>query len=196
MKKRVLLFLPLTVVLFIITAGCSQTEEVKKIEAPSAVQAPEPNVSAVQNSTPAEEPTPAINLSCTTNNNCSEGKVCIERSCGTLAELYKTEGCDQKCNFGSIVVTTSDGETYTITKGQGSYTAAGALQWKVESIPDYCRQENVAVPFEVKMVNYGNVLRQYYVRLHKGETSEVMEHPVVPNIHFTLTLKSLEEKCS
>lgn len=175
--------------------GCSTKEEVKKIEAPPIVQTTEEATATVPPPA-AEPPVPIVNLSCTTNMNCSEGKFCIEGNCGTIAELYETEGCEKKCNFGSIVVTTSDGETYPITKGQGSYTAAGALQWKVDSVPDYCPMEEVIAPIDIKMVNYGNVLRQYYLTLKEGETSEVMEHPVVPNIKFTVTLKSLEEKCS
>lgn len=192
MNKRILLVGAILVLSLLLLVGCGKKEEIKKIDATPPVT----TVEEVEIEPPVEEKKEQPPAGCTTNMNCSEGKVCIEGSCGTIAELYKTEGCEKKCNFGSIVVTTSDGETYTITKGQGSYTAAGALQWKVDSVPDYCPMDEVIAPIDIKMVNYGNVLRQYYLTLKEGETSEVMEHPVVPNIKFTVTLKSLEEKCS
>src|SRR3989344_6172890 len=61
--------------------------------------------------------------SCTTNTNCTGGKICIDGSCSALAEVYTpVTNCAKTCNYNSVSFSTSDGESYTLKKGEGAYT--------------------------------------------------------------------------
>ena len=98
---------------------------------------------------------------CETNADCGQGTFCIDDKCGTIENLYKTEGCTEKCNFNSVVIETSDGQTFTLNRGQGDYTAAGALEWTLVSGPDYCPEsDDIIVPVKIKKKNAGKVLSE------------------------------------
>lgn len=137
-------------------------------------------------------------LFCTHNDNCTWGEHCIEGRCQILADFYKTEddGECKKCNFNNIEILTSDGETYTLSRGQGSYTAAGALDWTILSGPDYCSGEEIIVPIEILKRNYGEIFSDEVIMLKVGETSDVITHPIVQRVAFTLTVISANEVCS
>lgn len=141
-----------------------------------------------------EEPLEKPN--CETNADCAQGTFCIDDECGTIANLYKTEGCTEKCNFDSVVIETSDGQTFTLNRGQGDYTAAGALEWTLASGPDYCPEsDDIIVPVKIKKKNAGQVLSEQYVTVLVGETSEVVTHPTIKSVQFTFTIKSVDETC-
>ena len=140
-------------------------------------------------------PAPVIE-NCTHNENCTQGKLCIEGTCQILAELYELqEGCI-KCRIKSVDLTTSDGDSYSLSPGQGSYTAAGALDWTILSSPSYCRGDEVFVPINILKRNYGLVFSDEVILLKEGETSKVIKHPSVKSVAFTLTVKNVEEACS
>lgn len=134
-------------------------------------------------------------LKCTHSSNCTEKELCIEGSCQLLASVYKTEGCTKKCNFQKIKITTGDGEKYELSRGQGSYTAASALEWTISSGPDYCFGEKIIIPIKVLKRNYGKVFADEVVLLNVGVTSKTITHPLMPEIAFTLRVGSVEESC-
>jgi hypothetical protein len=146
-----------------------------------------------------EEPTetePEETNGCETNADCGAGTFCIDTECGTIDNLYKTEGCTEKCNFNSVVIETSDGQTFTLNRGQGDYTAAGALEWTLASGPDYCPEsDDIIVPVKIKKKNAGKLLSEQYLTVLVGETSEVVTHPTIKSVQFTFTIKSVEEEC-
>ena len=88
-------------------------------------------------------------LGCEGNSDCTGNEVCIDNECGTVAQLYKTEGCQETCNFNNVNITTSDDQSFTLSRGKGSYTAAGALEWKIVTGPDYCSGEDIIVPLRI-----------------------------------------------
>ena len=188
--KKMLFGLGVIILLFII--GCSSETPLEQqiITEP----APEPIAEA-----PVEEPVPEVeaapvNLSCSLTADCEAGKQCIDGQCGTIEALYTTD-CASTCNFEEVVISTSDGETYTLGKGQGSYTAAGALEWKLLSVPNYCPMEKALVPIRIIMKNYSRIVGEHALTLREGETSEVITHSAIPDIEFTVTLERVVERC-
>ncbi len=139
-----------------------------------------------------EEP---VKQGCTDNDECEWGKKCIDGVCSTIAELYDTD-CENKCNFNSVVVKTSDGETYTLNRGKSAYTAAGALSWKLLSGPDYCPGDEIIVPIEIEKLSLGKVLNKQTITVNKGDKSEAITHPKMKSISFTLEITDLNEICS
>ncbi len=188
--KKMLFWLGVVILLFIIGCSSETLLEQQRVAEP----APEPIAEA-----PLEEPAPEVqtapvNLSCTLTADCEAGKQCLNGQCGTIEQLYQTD-CISKCNFEEIIISTSDGETYTLGKGQGSYTAAGALEWKLISVPNYCPMEKVIVPIRIIAKNYGKIVGEYALTLEEGETSDQIMHPDIPSIEFTVTLDDVKEKC-
>jgi len=149
-------------------------------------------------STPVEEMpaevAPVIET-CRVNADCTDNKKCIEGTCGMIADLYVTD-CEKKCTLKSLELTTSDGESYTLVKGQGGYTAAGAVEWKIVSFADYCPSEDLVIPINIYKKNYGKVVSEQVITLKEGETSPVITHPTVTNLAFTLKVNELKESCS
>ena len=133
---------------------------------------------------------------CTFNSNCTQGSYCVEGMCTTISSLYQTADCAQKCNFKDVVIETSDEETYTVARGQGDYTAAGALQWLVMSGPSYCKGTPVTVPINILKKNYDTIYADEVIKLKLGETSKVITHPLVKRVAFTLKVKDFKETCS
>lgn len=133
--------------------------------------------------------------SCQYNSDCKDDLLCIDGSCKTLASLYKTD-CDSKCTITGVSVKTSDGEKYDLGLGQGSYTAAGALEWKLLKTPDYCPGEDPLVAVDIIKKTTGKIVGEQVLTLHKGDTSEVITHPTVKSVKFTATLTDATESCS
>lgn len=191
MKKLKMLLFFLTVIAII---GCTNRVQIQ------AEPVPEPSVDTVSVNTTSEPAVeevamPEVNLSCAVTADCDAGKQCIDGQCGTIDALYSTN-CESKCNFEEIVISTSDNESYTLGRSQGSYTAAGALEWKLVSVPDHCAAENIPVPIKIIKKNYGRILGEQVLTLHEGETSEVVTHPAISRIAFTVRLDSVKEGCS
>ena len=181
----------LLLIAMIVLVGCStlepaQVEELPKIEdLPAEVEV----IEIIEE--PVIEPT-----GCTVNADCEMGKYCIDAECGTIADIYVTEGCTEKCNFDSVVVETSDGDVFTLNRGQGDYTAAGAIEWTLSSGPDYCQGDNVIVPVKIEKKNLGKILSEEYITVIAGETSSVITHPNMKSLSFTFEIKSVNEVCS
>ena len=134
-------------------------------------------------------------IGCVVSADCESWKQCIDGVCNTVAELYETE-CEEKCTYNQVEIVTSDGETYTLPRGQGSYTAAGAVSWTLLGGPKYCQMEDVIVPIKIAKYNAGKIVTEEVLTLKKGETSGIIRHPTIQRISFTVTLKSLNEQCS
>lgn len=182
-RNRLLLLSLLVLLLFLVS--CEQTQ-VQKVETIPAMEAlPEPEVKEI-----VPEP-----IGCEYNSDCKEGLFCINKECKTLASLYNTD-CANKCTITGVKVETSDGEKYDLSLGQGSYTAAGALEWKLLKTPDYCKGENTLVAVNIIKKTTGKVVGEQVLTLHKGETSEIVTHPTVKSVKFTATLADVKEECS
>ncbi len=136
-------------------------------------------------------------VACNVSADCEWNEYCIKGSCGTISDVYNTEGdCDSKCNFNNVQVTTSDGDELALSRGQGSYTAAGAVEWKLLSSSDYCLGED-PTPVAVELIkkNYGQIIEKEVVVLEVGEESDSITHPDIASIDFTLEVTSIDETC-
>lgn len=134
---------------------------------------------------------------CLDSFDCREGLECIDHNCGTIAQLYDTD-CEQKCNFNQITVSTSDGEEYTLEPGEGSYSYAGAIEWKVASVPDYCMGEDIEdiiVPIQLIKKANSQIVGEEVITLQQGDISEEVTHPTISRVSFKITLESIEENC-
>lgn len=174
--------------------GISKKEMVEQPAEAAPVAEPDPvapaDVDVVEEEPVAE---PEDNY-CTSNADCP-GEQCIEGVCGQVSALYDTE-CENKCNYGNVLISTSDGESYTLNRGKGSYSYAGAVEWKLVGGPDYCPDENVPIPIKIIKKNAGEVLEEQVIVLHEGETSDVVTHPTIARVSFTATIESIEETCA
>src|SRR3989338_6295912 len=142
--------------ILLLIVGCNGRVQIQ------AEPVPEPSVETVSINTTSESiveevAIPEINLSCVVTADCEAGTQCIDGQCGTIDSLYTTD-CESKCNFEEVIISTSDNESYTLARGQGSYTAAGALEWKLVAVPDHCATENLPVPIKIIKKNYGRIL--------------------------------------
>ena len=133
---------------------------------------------------------------CTHNSNCTSGKMCIEGQCQVLEELYLTEDCLVKCKMSKVKLTTSEGVNYELPPGKGDYSAAGALDWTIVSVPKYCQGEEIVVPIKVLKRNYELVYSDEVVMIKEGEKSKVIKHPLMPSIAFVLEITEVVENCS
>jgi hypothetical protein len=146
---------------------------------------------------PEEEGGPEEKLLCTHNQNCTGGKLCIHGECQKLEKFYPQENdCETKCRVSKVTITTSDGDTYEFSPGQGSYTAVGALEWKILSLPPYCSGEKPLIPIKILKRNYGQIFSDEVIMLKEGEASKVIKHPFVKRVAFTLRIENIEEICS
>jgi len=161
-------------------------------EMPSELE--EPSV-VVEGEIPFEELEPKEFFLCEVNADCEEGLLCIDDKCGTIEGLYKTE-CENKCSISSVTVLTSDDETYTLKLGQGSYSYAGALEWKLLNTPQYCPGDDPLVPIEIIKKNAGKVLSKQVLTMYQDETSVVITHPTVKSLKFTAALQEVVEECN
>jgi hypothetical protein len=132
---------------------------------------------------------------CSDSFQCQQGEYCIDSTCQTLESQYKGFGdCSKQCNTYAVKISTSDEETYPLQPGQGSYTSAGALEWKVLDGPTHCKGEPAFVPIKVIRKDVGEIINQELFALKQGETSKVITHPTVPT-SFTLKVDKIFEWC-
>ena len=193
--KKILFVMVIVFALFLI--GCNEAEPVVKNEVEKPVDTIEDKVEeAVEAAEPEVVTEPEETLGCIVKADCTQAESCIEGVCGKVSELYETEGCMQKCNFDSVVVKTNDGESYTLNRGKGGYTSAGALAWKLVGGPDYCPGDKVIVPIKLDKISYGKTLEQQTIVLSPGEKSDLITHPTVKSVSFTLEIESVNEVCS
>mgnify|MGYP001582331241 FL=1 len=133
---------------------------------------------------------------CDDNRECGYGLYCVANTCKSLSSLYAGEGdCSKLCSYYAIKILTSDGETYDLKPKQGSYTGAGALEWKTMQMPQHCKGEQPIVPINILTKNTGEVIGENVILLHEGQTSPVLTHPNISKITFTLTLADVFESC-
>lgn len=141
-------------------------------------------------------PKPKEKLVCTHNINCTSGKMCIEGNCQVLEDLYVTEDCSVKCKVSKVKLSTNEGESYELPPGKGDYSAAGALDWTIVSVPKYCQGEEVQVPIKVLKRNYDLVYSDEVVLIKEGQKSKVIKHPLIKSIAFVLEVTDVVESCS
>lgn len=179
--------------LIVLLIGCGSSSN-----APSSPTEEETGGEMVPNdSLPVAEPAPVETApkSCAYTSDCDQRLQCIDGVCGTIFNLYSTN-CQNKCNFKEVVVRTNDGESYTLSRGQGSYSYAGAVEWKIMTGPDYCPNGDTVVPLAIIKKTTGTILDEQVLTLHKGETSKIVTHPTIPRVAFTVTVQDLKEVCS
>lgn len=200
MKTKILICLALTTLLLL--TACQKTQD-QLNDLWGSEETPEtPENQLPTNPEPTSEPElepeiiEEINLACTHNENCSEGKLCIQGECQLLNTFYTLDETCQKCIFTKVNLVTSDGETYSVPPGQGSYTAGGALEWDIWPSSQYCQGEEPIVPIKILKRNYGEIFADELVMIKVGQTSKVITHPLVSSIQFTLTINNVEETCS
>ncbi|MDO8656422.1 MAG: hypothetical protein Q7K45_04235 [Nanoarchaeota archaeon] len=134
---------------------------------------------------------------CTDNLQCGSGKLCINGQCSVLDDIYHgSEICDKKCNYYALRVVTSDGETYNVKPKRGSYTAVGALEWKIMTAPEHCNGEQTVIPVAIIRKAPGKILSEEVITLHKGEASPTLTHPNLPDLSFSLKIENVNELCS
>lgn len=184
--KKVLVLVIFTLLLVV---GCDE-EPVPEEKEEVPVEVPEEPEPLVMEKEPIlEEPV----ATCTTRTDC-ENAQCIEGECKSVSDLYNTD-CESTCTMGSVTVTTSDGETETVGRGQGSFSYAGAVAWTVMGSPAYCKDGLTPIPVKVEMKTTGEILKEYVIVLTEGQTSNVLTHPSIERVQFTLTVDSIEESC-
>ena len=133
---------------------------------------------------------------CSDSRECKAGLYCISNKCSSLDSLYSGEGdCSKLCSYYAIKVLTSDGEKYDLKPKQGSYTGAGALEWKILPMPQHCKGESPIVPINVITKQTGEIVSEEVILLHEGEQSSVLTHPTVSKLAFTLTVADVFESC-
>ena len=134
---------------------------------------------------------------CADNLQCGSGKLCLNGLCGTLSSIYQGSPiCDKQCNYYALRISTSDGETYNVKPKRGSYTAAGALEWKIMEAPLHCNGEETVIPVAIIRKAPGKILSEEVITLQKGETSRTITHPALPDLSFSLKIESVNELCS
>src|SRR3989344_4092635 len=141
-----------------------------------------------------ETPQQVTLSSCTKNADCGE-QVCIDGMCGKIETMYQPQVCTAVCKIKRIVVKTSDDETYDFVPGKGSYTAAGALEWRIVTAPNHCTGQ-AKVPIHIIRRQYGKIVSEEYITLVEDVPSKVLTHPSVTSLAFTLTADVIDEQCS
>lgn len=134
---------------------------------------------------------------CTDNLQCAQGEYCIDGRCASFSQIYKgSSSCEKLCNFYSMKISTSDGESYYLKPGEGSYTAVGALQWDImKGVPVHCEGEAARVPILITKKKTGGILSEEVITLKESEISKVLEHELAPQLAFTLTMGRIYELC-
>lgn len=134
---------------------------------------------------------------CIDNAQCNYGEYCINSQCTSLNSIYQGKGdCSKLCNYYTLHISTSDGESYNVKPKKGSYTAAGALEWKILEMPDHCKGEPAIVPVNIIKKKTGSILNEHVILLRSGQTSQPQTHPEIPGISFTLKVDEIFEICS
>jgi hypothetical protein len=192
--KWILVLLLVTVFL----VGCEET-------APDEVAIPGIGVADDENTTddiandttnlPGDIENTETNTACVSNSECTGLNLCVDGSCRRIDNLYSTEGCTTTCRLSSVDISTNDGSTESLSPGQGSYSYAGALEWKTMSIPAFCEGEDISIPLKIIKKSTGRILSEEVLTLKRGQTSAVVGHPLIARVAFTATLDDYEVSC-
>ena len=190
MKKDVVIL-----VMLLILVACTNQRGIQNPEPPQANPQPLNSQPSASEEIPAADTTSRNEIvsseikSCTFTSDCPSGKECINQQCSQLSE----GACTQKRQFTKADISTSDGEKYSLTPGQGSYTAAGALEWKILRQP-HCQGEKI-VPLQFTERNTGTVLGNFIYTVAEGEHTPIITHPQIKRVAFTITVDKVEEQC-
>ncbi len=164
---------------------------------------PEPDFPQEINEVPEEvqevdamQETDKNHIDCENDLTCTSGDRCIDGTCKSLTSLFETDGCKETCKVSGIKIITSDKENYELKPGEGSYTTAGALQWKIIPTPAYCKGSDVIVPVEIEKRSTGVSLGKQVITLQKGIESDVITHPTISRVQFTATATEITETCN
>ncbi|MBU1974057.1 MAG: hypothetical protein KKH52_01535 [Nanoarchaeota archaeon] len=132
---------------------------------------------------------------CTDNYQCNIGDYCINSKCAPLTSIYTGKGdCSKMCHIYSAKILTSDGEAYSIRPKMGSYTAAGALEWKVMEPPMHCKGEPPVLPIKIIKKRTGEIISEEVITLQRRVTSPALTHPDFA-LDFTLEAQYIYQSC-
>ncbi len=138
----------------------------------------------------------AVAGQCTDNLQCETNEHCIDGQCRSLLGIYQgSPVCGKICNYYTVVVSTSDGETYTLKPLRGSYSCVGALEWKIMENADHCQGEKAVVPIAIIMKQPGEIISEQVITLQRRESQEVV-HPTLPRCRLNLTIEEIYELCT
>ena len=84
-------------------------------------------------------------------------------------------------------------EVYDLKPKQGSYGAAGAIEWRTLDSPAYCEGENAIVPIKIIRKNGKEILSEEIITLNQGETSEAITHPLYDGFTFKLKIDKISK---
>ncbi len=190
-------------ILLVLTAfliSCSPEPQITPEDTTPLRSAPQPQPLPEQSSpeiniTDKETPEETENPGCQFNSDCLQGTYCINSSCQTLPKPSDVVSQECACRIQTIEIYTSDDETYTFAPGLGSYTAGGALEWKILSVPAFCEDNLPAIPLKIMSKNYNKVYRDDVILLKEGETSSIIHHPLMPEVEFTLKVIKVKAQC-
>ncbi len=185
----------LLIILVLFIVSCVSPEDILVEDLPKAKEVPEVKEQPIEEPVDAEPIQETTTQSCKFSSDCERGFYCIETQCKSIESLNeKKQKCEQ-CTFQTATILTSDGETYTEGQGKGSYTYAGALEWKIVPQGQYCKGDT-KVPITIFKRNYDEVFGDEVIVLKKGEKSEVLTHPLIDELKFTLEIVDIQESCS
>ncbi len=195
MKIRSIFLICIWLFISIILVGCGPNKSAVPVtsEDSAGTIADIENISAAEPSEESE--TPETPPACEYNSDCQQDFLCIEGTCKTLSSLFETD-CEEKCSISGAKIFTSDKEVYDLTMGRGSYTYAGALEWRLMKTMPYCKGEDPLVVITVIKKTTGKIIGEQVITLQEKETSGIITHPVIKGISFTMTLDSVNEQCS
>jgi len=133
---------------------------------------------------------------CVNNMDCNFEEICLDQKCEMIADQYETEDCASSCLLSSVKVFTSDGDRFELVPGSGSYTAAGAIEWKILPTPLFCSgQEELPVLFKIIKKAPSGILGEQVISLSEHETSNVIIHQKMPKVAFTLKVEDVKTSC-
>lgn len=124
-------------------------------------------------------------VECESNSDCNDDIAETQDSCLSKEVKY---GKESYCIHKPLV------EDYRLKPRQGSYTAMGALEWKILDMPQYCKGEQPIVPIKLIYKKTGEIIREDVVTLKQGE-SKVLIHPEYPQPLGTLVVSKIFELC-
>ena len=119
-----------------------------------------------------------VSKECKTNNHCND---------------YITETGDKclKTHQGTFCVHKPLVEVYDLKPKQGSYGAAGALEWKIMESPAYCTGEQAIVPIKITRKKQKEILSEEVITLNEREISESITHPLYDGFSFKLKVEKI-----
>jgi hypothetical protein len=128
---------------------------------------------------------------CFDNQQCINDEYCIEGACQTLNSLYTSTGdCSKKCDVYAAKIVTSDSEIYNVAPNKGSYTAAGALEWKLLPTPQHCKGEEPVLAINIIRKDL-TVINENVIALKQNEMSDILD----PEIAFTISVERIFQSC-